>query len=497
MISDAQFRKLMKAYRESHNLTESACKAGMDRKTARKCINQGPPGARRQPRDWRTREDPFKDVQQEIEQLLGECPEIKAVRLFTELQRRHPGRFEDGLLRTLQRRVKAWREHHGKRPELFFPQDHLPGERIQLDWFDAKSLGITIQGEPYPHLLCHTVLPCSNWEWVMPARSESFLSLKNGLQAALWQLGKVPHICQTDNSSTATHQLRRGQKKRGFNEAYLRLLEHYGMKAETTHVGAPNENGDVESAHHHLRVYLNDSLALRGHRDFESHEAYLAFLARNCHERNGNRREALSSELAHMRALPSQALPEYALHECRVNKDGVVRVAKIGYSVPARWAGRRLRAHLYDDRIEFLHDRVLVTVVERRHGDRGTHVNWRHLLEALRRKPGAFRRYRYREHFFPALVWRQAYDALQKRYSEGRAEREYLGLLALALDEANQPQVEKILGTLLKQNQLSLDAMKQALNTHEPTRKVVADMPVLQADLQDYDTLVTSANAIH
>jgi hypothetical protein len=85
MISDAQFRKLMKAYRESHNLTESACKAGMDRKTARKCINQGPPGARRPPRDWRTRADPLKDVQQEIEQLLGECPEIKAVRLFTEL----------------------------------------------------------------------------------------------------------------------------------------------------------------------------------------------------------------------------------------------------------------------------------------------------------------------------------------------------------------------------------------------------------------------------
>lgn len=88
MVSDAQFRKLMKAYRENHNLTESACKADMDRKTARKCIYQGLPGARRQPRDWHTREDPFKDAQQEIEQLLGECAEIKAVRLFTQLQRR-------------------------------------------------------------------------------------------------------------------------------------------------------------------------------------------------------------------------------------------------------------------------------------------------------------------------------------------------------------------------------------------------------------------------
>lgn len=494
MISDAQYRKLMKAYRESHNLTDSACKAGMDRKTARKCLNEGPPGARLKPRDWRTREDPFEEVEAEIEQLLTECPGIKAARLLTELQRRHPRRFEDGLLRTLQRRVKAWRERHGKRPELFFPQDHRPGERIQLDWFDAKSLGVTIQGEAYPHLLCHSVLPFSNWEWVVTARSESFFSLRNGLQAALWQLGKVPAICQTDNSSTATHQLRRGQKERGFNEAYLRLLEHYGMRAETTNIAAPNENGDVESAHGHLRAYLNDSLNLRGHRDFESHEAYLAFLARNCHERNGNRREALAAERAQMHSLPPRALPEYTLHECRVNKDGVVRVAKIGYSVPARWAGRRLRAHLYEDRIEFFHERVVVTVVERRHGDRGTYVNWRHLLEALRRKPGAFRRYRYREHFFPSLVWRQAYDALQERYSEGRAEREYLGLLELAMDEARQPQVETALEALLGRGELTLDALKQAVGTCEPTREVVAAIPVLQADLQSYDALVKEAN---
>ncbi len=68
------------------------------------------------------------------------------------------------------------------------------------------------------------------------------------------------------------------------------------MEAATTNIGSPHENGDVESAHGHLRSYLNDSLDLRGHRDFESEEHYQAFLARNCQERNGNRREALALE---------------------------------------------------------------------------------------------------------------------------------------------------------------------------------------------------------
>lgn len=494
MISDAHYRKLMKAYRETKNITESACKAGMDRKTARTCIYEGPPHARKQPRSWRTREDPFEKVSEEIEKLLEECPEIKAVRLLGEMQRRHPGRFADGLLRSLQRRVKVWRERHGKTPELFFPQDHLPGDRIQLDWFEAKSLGITIRGEPYEHLLCHTVLPCSNWEWVMPARSESFISLKSSLQAALWQLGKAPQICQTDNSSTATHQLRRGKKERGFNEAYLNLLDHYQMKAETTNVRAPHENGDVESANGHLRTYLKDSLSLRGHRDFDSLERYGAFLTCNCHERNTNRQEGLALELAAMRDLPSHALPEYEIGEPRVSKDGVVRLAKVGYSVPARWAGKRLRAHLYEDRIEFFHGRVVVAVVDRHHGDRGTYVNWRHLLEAMQRKPGAFRRYRYREHFFPSILWRKAYDVLQQAHSEGRAEREYLGLLALAKEEARQALVEEAITSLLAKGDLSLDAARQALGVSEASPEVVEAVAVLQADLSVYDTLVTTAN---
>ena len=376
------------------------------------------------------------------------------------------------------------------------PQGHRGGKGIRADsgfgsaTVDEREGKAQAVGSSLGVELCHVVLPCSNWEWVVPARSESFLSLKRGLQAALWQLGKAPHICQTDNSSTATHQLRRGRKERGFNEAYQHLLDHYGMKAETINVGAPHENGDVESSHRHLRDYLHDSLNLRGHRDFESHEAYIAFLAHNCYERNGNRQTALAAELVQMRPLPTRALPEYQYCDCRVNKDGIVRALKIGYSLPARWAGNRLRAHIYEDYVEFFHERTLVARVERRYGDRGTYVNWRHLLEALRRKPGAFRRYRYREHFFPSRVWRRAYDELQRTFSEGRTEREYLGLLSLALNETDQPHVEEAMEVFLRDGGLTLDAMKQAVGTCSSAQEVVTAMPVLEATLKDYDLLL-------
>jgi hypothetical protein len=62
------------------------------------------------PRYWRTRIDPFADVWQEVEQQLQLSPHLPAKTLFLALQKKYPLKFGDGQLRTLQRRVKDWRE---------------------------------------------------------------------------------------------------------------------------------------------------------------------------------------------------------------------------------------------------------------------------------------------------------------------------------------------------------------------------------------------------
>lgn len=91
---------------------------------------------------------------------------------------------------------------------------------MQTDFTWATSLGITIAGEPFPHMLCHPVLPYSNWEWVALYRSESLLALRRGVQEAVFRLGRIPEFHQTDNSTAATHDLRNGL--RGFNDETAR-----------------------------------------------------------------------------------------------------------------------------------------------------------------------------------------------------------------------------------------------------------------------------------
>jgi hypothetical protein len=94
-----------------HNqIGKAAMKAGMDRKTARKYVDGGKlPSELATTRDWRTRPDPFDEHWPQIEERLRITPELEAKTLFELLQEQHPERYQDGQLRTLQRRVRWWR----------------------------------------------------------------------------------------------------------------------------------------------------------------------------------------------------------------------------------------------------------------------------------------------------------------------------------------------------------------------------------------------------
>jgi hypothetical protein len=61
------------------------------------------------PRTWRTREDPFQPVWNEICELLEKNPELTAKSILQELQLLYPDQYPEGQLRTLQRRVQEWR----------------------------------------------------------------------------------------------------------------------------------------------------------------------------------------------------------------------------------------------------------------------------------------------------------------------------------------------------------------------------------------------------
>src|SRR4051794_474038 len=276
MVTDHQVRRLRRLDLRGLSRGRAAAQAGMDDKTARKYRQLGRlPSEVRMKHDWRTKPDPFADVWPQLEQLLAVNPGLEAKTLLEHLQRQHPGRFADGQVRTLQRRVKRWRALHGPAKEVFFAQVHAPGRLGASDFTYCGDLGVTIGGAPFPHLLYHFVLTYSNWETGTLCFSESLESLSEGLQNALWELGGVPQVHRTDRLTAAVPP---GAEAEVFQRHYQGLLEHYGLNGQAIQAGKANENGDAEQSHHQLKRALDQALMLRGSRDFAGRSAYWAFV---------------------------------------------------------------------------------------------------------------------------------------------------------------------------------------------------------------------------
>jgi transposase len=490
VVKTTQLNKLVYERNRGASIRMSAMKAGMSRNTARKYLRQKDVmEQKRAPHTWRTRRDPLEGLWPQALEMLREAPELEAKALFEHLR---DGRQEEvgaGLLRTFQRRVRRWRLAEGAGKEVFFTQQHEPGRVLAVDWTDMGGLGVTVRGCAFAHKLFHAVLPYSNWEWAVRARSESVLSLRGGLNAVLGRLGRVPRELLTDNSSTATHQLDRRGVRRGFNAEYLGVCAHFGLEPRTTGVGRPQENGDCESSHGHLKRRIRQHLLLRGSRDFGSEEEYDGFLAGVLESANRPRAGRLEEELAAMGERLVEALPDYREVMVTVGNSSTVRVRKVVYSVPSRLIGARLLARVYEDRIVLLEGAQEVARLPRVLGEGGAAIDFRHLVGELLRKPGAFAGYRWREELFPAPAYRACYDHLERTGQD--ADRRYLEVLKLAAGEGTTA-VENALEQLLADPRAAVDAagVRAVLAAWQDLREQWRARPPLEVRLEDYDALL-------
>ena len=427
---------------QEKNQETAAMKTDMDPKTARRYLDAGKlPSEMKVDRDWRTRPDPFTEVWEEIAKQLEDAPGLEAKTVFEALQRSQPGRFEDGQLRTLQRRFKVWRATEGRAKEAYFAQIHEPGRLSASDFTRTGELEITIAGQSYSHMVYHFVLTYSNWETGTVCFSESFESLSEGLQNALWKLGGVPAWHRTDSLSSAVNNMSNQEE---FTQRYTGLMKHYRLECERIQPGKANENGDVEQSHYRFKRNLNQALLLRGNRDFASETVYQTFLLDFFERANLGRRKRLAEEVKLLHELPPRRLDAMKREMVRVDSGSLIALDRNTYSVHSRLIGERVEARLYVDRVEIWYGQKKVEQMPRLRG-RGKHrVDYRHIIDWLVRKPGAFASYRYREDLFPTSRFRMAYDALQDR-TGNRATKAYLRILELAAKEG-EARVDEALG---------------------------------------------------
>jgi transposase InsO family protein len=485
---------IYKKLRTSHGQEVAAAKAGISVRSARRLDGKEALPSQRDARTWRTRADPFEAVwQSEIVPMLEASPALTATTLLEEVQRRHPGKYDDALLRTLQRRVRTWGASHGVEREVFFAQAHPPGRLGLSDFTHAAMLQVTVGGVALLHLLYQFALAYSGWRYVeVVLGGESFVALSSGLQNAVWMMGGVPDEHRTDSlaaafNNKAEHEL--------LTRRYEALCMHYGMRPSRNNLGVSHENGSIESRQNSLKLTLEQALLLRGHRDFADLDAYRRFVAEVFGRLNARVARKFNEERSLLRALPVRRSSDYEEVDARVTKYGTMTVKKVLYSAPSRLVGHRLKVRVYSEKLECWLGNVCVLELRRGQPDgangRGKVVDYRHLLPALKRKPGALARSVLRDALFPRTEYRQMWEQLKERLPEAGACRLMVGLLDLAGNGGCEAELAQRLVPLLAAGALpDLEQLRQEL---APRPGLYPSVTVRLPALASYDRLLEAA----
>jgi hypothetical protein len=445
------------SYRKHHTQELAAAKAGMSARSARRVERDATLPSQNPRRYWRSRPDPFAGLwETEVVPLLKSAPKLMAITLLRKLQDDHPERFPDGVLRTLQRHIRQWRALEGPPKEVFFPQEHAPGHRGLSDFTAMGELRITIANAPFAHILYHFVLAFSRWEHVEVVEGgESFEALSKGLQNALWQVGGVPQEHRSDSLSAAFKNL---AEEEDFTARYTALLDHYGMAGTRNNRGVSHENGSVESSHRYLKEAIEQALLLRGHRDFEDRAAYEAFVREAVMRRNRRNAAAFRIEREQLQDLPERRTTDFVEEEARVTRCGTFTVRAILYSAPSRLIGHRLKVRLYSDRLDCYLSGALV--LTRARGTRspitgrGRMIDYRHFIDALKRKPQAFKGLVFRDALFPREAYRRTWEQLELKLTQRQACQSIVALLEMAARDGVEGVLAQRLDALLVAGEL-------------------------------------------
>jgi hypothetical protein len=493
-IKPQQYRIYMSAKESGDSRKGAAAQAGISERTARRIESGTHRPNRGRPRDWNTRADPFDGIwDAELKPMLEREPRLEPTTLFEELQDRYPGQYDDKL-RTLQRRVERWQAQHGKPKEVMFKIKHEPGVMGLSDFTHLKGVTITIGGQPLQHILYHYRLAYSGWQYVQVILGgESFIGLSQGLQNALFGCGGVPQQHRTDSLSAAYRNT--GGRNPKLTQLYAEICDHYRMQATRNTPGVAHQNGAIEFSHGYFKRRLCQALYRRGSFEFESVAQYQTFINGVITKLNAKCAQKFQVEQPFLQALPRYRTADYEVLSARVSAHSTITLRCILYTVPSRLIGHRLTIHLYHDRLVGFVGTTPVLELPRLHVPgsavirRARSINYRHVVESLRRKPRAFLYCDWQSELLPDEDWRDLWQQLNQGSDPDTAARLIVEALYIAATQDSEAAVAAYLNQELAAKTLSLSRLQQHFQSRPESP--VPDIATEQQTLASYDQFLS------
>ncbi len=366
--------------------------------------------------------------------LLKSEPSLQPLTLLEHIQLTYGSEdYPDSILRTLQRRIKNWRHQEGPGQEVMFSQKHYAGKQGLSDFTELNGISVTISGVHFSHKLYHFRLMFSGWSYMQVIQGgESYATLAEGLQNALWLLGGSPLEHRTDSLSAAFKNLSVDDQ----TEQYTQLCSHLGMKATRNNKGVSHENGGVESPHGHIKNRIKQAFLLRGNYDFKSVEDYQCWIENIVNKHNKRNGKKIVVEIPALQPLPNFKSADFRVYSAKVSTSSTIKVTTSLYSVPSKLIGANVQIHQYHDHLDCYHGSQFIMRKDRVIGQgkkrRAKNIDYRHVIDSLIRKPGAFYNYQHRDALFLTDIYHAIWHIIDKQLLALDASKLMAGLLFLA-----------------------------------------------------------------
>jgi hypothetical protein len=452
-ITDQQV-KIYMSFKNKQTQEIAAAKAGFSARSARR-IDRLEHQLNQAPRKWRTRPDPLENIWDAVViPLLQHDQLITPVGIFDHLCEHHADKFPSNSRRTLERRIKQWRHLHGPAKDVMFMQKHDYGALGICDFTHIKSQ-VTITGIPLTHMLFHYRMPASGWAFAQVIYGgESFAAFSDGLQNAFKAAKGVPKILRTDSLSAA---YKNAANQDDLTERFSELAKHYGFKPTRNNRGIAHENGAIESPHGHLKSQLEQALKIRGSYNFETRADYEFFVHHIVQRRNRRVSDNYRQELAALQMLPKNMSVNYTEHYLSVTRTSTVTLRRVTYTVPSRLIQSRLLVRLYDSHLQLYLGTEHVLDLERHFAsknNRARSVNYQHVIDALVKKPRAFRHSQLRDELLPSDNYTAIWHYVDEHLSADEACYYIVKLLHLAKQSGSERQLGQHVFDAIMQRQL-------------------------------------------
>ena len=275
--------------------------------------------------------------------------------------------------------------------EGYVPQTHEPGGEAEVDFADLWVILRGVKTKTFLFTMRLSYSGKSVHRAFVTQAQEAFLE---GHVQAFTEFGGTPiDKIRYDNLKAAVSRVLFG-RDREESARWTAFKSHFGFDAFYCHPGVEgaHEKGGVEGEggrfrrNHCVPMPTVDSIE-------QLNELLIAADARDDHRRIENRTQTVGHDFAFeretLRPLPIEVFPTWLSLTPRVDRYSRITVRQRRYSVPARFIGRRVRAHLGASSVVVFDGRNEVARHERLVTAGGQSLTLDHYLEILQRKPGA------------------------------------------------------------------------------------------------------------